>query len=174
MMMSFSSSREIPGGCLDRLSQALSSPPTGATRRHAASRLMRRNAAHPQVAPANGRVGLGLGQRQDPVGNFVDGCLMTVAAVVCASQIAVLGDEQQTRHDVLHIDEVAGLLAVAKNRHLFSAHRTPQECRNSSRVGARRILSGPKTLKKRSAAVLRRPSRRNISHKYSPSSLVIA
>ena len=91
---------------------------------------------------------LGLGQRQNPVGDFVDGCLLTVATVVCASQIAVLGDEEQTRHDVIHIDEVAGLLAIAEDRHLFSAYRTPKERRNSSRVGARRILSRSKDVEK--------------------------
>src|SRR6478735_4397013 len=92
--------------------------------------------------------GPGMGQREDPAGYFVDGCLASVAAVVCASQIAVFRHEEQTRHDVLHIDEVAGLLAIAKDRYVFSGHCPPQECRNSGRVGTRRILSRSKNVEK--------------------------
>ena len=93
---------ELPGlsgdslpACLDRLSQALLQAANGAPPRSA--QLLGRRARVPDIAGPCGKMDesrVGLRQLEDPVGDFVDGCLVTIATVVCASQVAVFGDEQ--------------------------------------------------------------------------------
>ena len=84
--------------------------------------------------------GTGLCGGEDDIGQVIDGDLSAVACIVGAVHLLVHGGEDESAHDVFHVDEITCLLAVTKDGDVFSLHCFFVVCQNDYPVLVATVL----------------------------------